>query len=82
MTWNIVTASFNSTNYKRGQRFIDKLSTKLVSNTLPFDKDDLYKSKFYKDNKDWFKTSPSMKVRISTEGLFGNPSSSLSQWRN
>ena len=58
MTWNIVTASFNSTNYKRGQRFIDKLSTKLNVKHFAFDKDDLYNSQFYKDNKDWFKTSP------------------------
>ena len=61
MTWNIVTASFNSTNYKRGQRFIDKLSTKLGVKHFAFDKDDLYKSQFYKDNKDWFKTSPPTK---------------------
>jgi len=58
MTWNIVTASFSGNNYKRGQRFIDKLANHLKIPHFDFTADDLFNSQFYEDNREWFETSP------------------------
>jgi len=58
MTWNIVTAAFSGQKFKRSQRFIDKIATSLGVRHFKFGDDDLFKSKFYEENKDWFLNSP------------------------
>ena len=58
MSWNIVTAALHGTKYKKGQRFVDKMATHMGIKHFAYGDDDLYKSQFYEDNKEWFETSP------------------------
>ena len=58
MSWNIVTAALHGTKYKKGQRFIDKMASYMGVKHFAYGNDDLYKSQFYEDNKEWFETSP------------------------
>lgn len=58
MSWSVVTSAFYGSKYKRGQRFLDKLSKECNIKHFAFNKDSLFKSQFYRDHEEWFNTSP------------------------